>query len=243
MGTKYKYNPIVEALCEFRFEPQEEWDLTIPGLVFEQVREIFPNRRRARTVSVELSPEQANVLEVNRVQFVREDETAMVQVGPNLVAVNQLKPYSSWEEFSPLIMRGLEAYTAVAGPQTINRIALRYINHIRFPGRRVELEDYFQFRPTQGPDLPEDFIAFVTAIMFPFDGERDLLRTHLATLPFGAPDTSVISLDLEYFLARPGEVSLVDVPGWIQTAHARIESTFEACMTPRLRTLFQKGGE
>ena len=76
-------------------------------------------------------------------QFLQEDEGAMVQVGPNLVAVNHLKPYSNWETFKQMIARSLEAYKKVADPQAINRIGLRYINRIEIPDqRKVEIEDY-----------------------------------------------------------------------------------------------------
>ncbi|HSH80754.1 MAG TPA: TIGR04255 family protein [Herpetosiphonaceae bacterium] len=242
MGAKYKYNPIVEAICEFQFEPNAEWDLTIPGLVFDQLKHEFPTRRVAKTVGINITDKQEpTVFETDRVQFFRRDETALVQVGPNLLAVNRLKPYDSWEEFFPLIMLALGAYTSVAGPQTFRRLGLRYINHIRIPSTRIELEDYFEFRPVQGPRLPEDFGNFVAGMLFGFEDGRDILKVQLANLHPDPQGLVPFALDLEYFLNRPGGVSQDHAADWIQEAHLRVEDAFEACIKEPLRQMFQEG--
>jgi uncharacterized protein (TIGR04255 family) len=154
MGRKYKNSPIIEALCEFRFEPGLPWDLAIPGLLYEKVRDGFRTRRQVRAfeTSVSASPEgvEQQVRAIDRMQFLREDEKALIQVGPNMLAVNHLRPYPTWQEFLPLIRGGFEAYREAAGPEGIQRIGLRYINRIEIPGPGVEMEDYFLFYPFVG---------------------------------------------------------------------------------------------
>ena len=90
MGRRYKNPPIVEALCEFRFDPDSPWDLAMPGLVYERVRDTFPKRRQAKQFAVEVSAGQKGVEQhvrtTDRMQFLREDEKALVQVGPHLLA-------------------------------------------------------------------------------------------------------------------------------------------------------------
>ncbi|MGQ0654564.1 MAG: TIGR04255 family protein [Betaproteobacteria bacterium] len=44
MPKKYKNPPIIEAICEFRFSETSPWDLTIPGLIYELVKDKFPKR-------------------------------------------------------------------------------------------------------------------------------------------------------------------------------------------------------
>ena len=46
MGRRYKNPPIVEALCEFEFISSQPWDLTIPGLIYEKVKDEFPDKRQ-----------------------------------------------------------------------------------------------------------------------------------------------------------------------------------------------------
>jgi uncharacterized protein (TIGR04255 family) len=240
MGRRYKNPPIAEALCEFQFEPDSPWDLTMPGLIYEQVRDTFPKRRQARVLDLGIlaSPEAVEqVRAMDRMQFLRQDEKALVQVGPHFLAVNHLEPYPSWEEFLPLIERGLRAYCDVANPKDIHRIGLRYINRIKFAEQRIDLEDYFEFYPFVGPNLPQLFGPFIVGIQIAYD-DRDILKLALTMAHTETPDTIALMLDLDYFLAKPGKVVLNNVFEWVNVAHDRIEDAFEACITDPLRQMF-----
>jgi len=54
MKRKYKKPPIVEALCEFQFIPQEPYNLTIPGLFYDKIKEEFPIRQEQSGLSFNL---------------------------------------------------------------------------------------------------------------------------------------------------------------------------------------------
>lgn len=244
MGRRYKNPPIIEALCEFQFEPGPPWDLAIPGLVYEKVRDNFPKRRQVRALETSLSagPEgvEQQVRTTDRIQFLCEDERVLIQVGPNMLAVNHLRPYPTWPEFLPLIRRGFEAYCEAASPEGIRRIGLRYINRIEIPGQCIELENYFEFRPFVGPQLPQDFGPFIVGIQVPYEDSRDILRLQLANASVETLDTVAVMLDLDYFLARPGELPLDNIFEWVDVAHSRVEEAFEACITDRLRKMFEE---
>ncbi len=243
MGRRYKNPPIIETLCEFQFEPGPPWDLAIPGLVYEEVRDDFPKRRQVRAIETNIltGPEsvEQQVRTTDRMQFLREDERVLIQVGLNMLAVNHLRPYPTWSEFLPLIRRGFEAYCEAAGPEGIRRIGLRYINRIEIPGQCIELEDYFEFRPFVGPQLPQDFGPFIVGIQVPYEDPGGTLRLQLANASIKTPDTVAVMLDLDYFLVRPGEVPLDHVFEWVDVAHSRVEVAFEACITDRLRQMFE----
>lgn len=244
MGRKYKNPPIIEAICEFRFEPGQPWDLTIPGMLYEKMRTHFPLRRQASAFqfSIGTKPEdsEAHVEPAGRMQFFREDEKALVQVARDLLVVNHLKPYPTWQEFLPLANQALDAYRHVANPKGLRRIGLRYINRVEIPGPRMELEHHFHFRPFLGPDLPENFASFIVGIEIPYEDSRDRLRVQLSTAAAQMPDTVSIVLDLDYFLSKPGEAPLETALDWLDIAHGRLEAIFEACITDRLREMFQE---
>ncbi len=245
MARRYKNSPIVEALCEFQFEPGLPWDLTIPGLVYEEISDEFPKKRQAKQLQVELSATvdegiTQKVAASDRMQFLREDEKALVQVGPNLLVINHLKPYPTWDKFLPLIKKGFEVYRRVVGPEGMRRIGLRYINRIEIAGQRVELEDYFDFRPFVGDKLPQDFGQFIVGIQVPYEDLRDVLRIQLASARVDIPDTVAIMLDLDYFMAQPGQVALDKVIDWVKVAHDRVEVAFEGCITDQLRQIFEE---
>ena len=223
MGRKYKNSPIIEALCEFRFEAGTPWDLTIPGLLYERIRQTFPGKRPAKHFEVTLAPTPGQVkhqlVATDRMQFLREDEKALLQVDRDLLVVNHLKPYPTWTEFLPLIRQAFKAYGDVANPKGLRRIGLRYINRIEIPGPRVELEDYLNFRPFVGAGLPQDFASFIVGIEIPYDNSRDRLRLQATTAAAQPPGAVAIMLDLDYFLAQPGQASLETVFEWLDAAH------------------------
>jgi uncharacterized protein (TIGR04255 family) len=244
MGRRYRNPPIIEALCEFRFEPSVPWDLAIPGLIYEKVRGDFPKRRQAKAIEVNVAAGPGGVeqrlVTTDRIHFLREDEKALIQVDRDLLVVNRLRPYPTWQDFLPLIRQGFDAYLEIAKPKGVQRIGLRYINRIEIPSRRIKLEDYFEFHPFVGPKLPQDLGSFIVGVQIPYEDSRDTLRLQLANATVETPDMVAVMLDLDYFLVQRGQVSLDAVFEWAETAHDCVEGVFEACITDRLREIFEE---
>lgn len=245
MTKNYKKPPIIEALCEFQFTPDSAWDLTMPGLMYDKVHEIFPTKRQAQQIDIELIAGPQGLLHTvcptYRMQFFRQDEKALIQVGQHLLSVNHLKPYPSWPQFVPLIRTGFETYQDVAHPKGIQRIGLRYINRVELQSESLELSDYFEFYPMVGPKLnKETYTAFLAGIQIPYEDARDILKIELANAIVTSPDALALTLDIDYFLAQPGKVALDAAFDWVEVAHSRVETAFEACIKPGLRELFEE---
>lgn len=242
MGRKYQHPPLIEALCEIQFAADTQWDLVSPGLIYEQVREQFPQRRPGRAIAVNLSQagqgfgQEFQVLD--RVQFVRADEQALIQVGPQILVVNHLTPYPSWEGFRPLIAAALDTYRRVIEPTGIHRIGLRYINRIAFTQPRIRMEAYFEVYPRLGPLLPDEHGAFVIGLQFAFAEGRDALSLRIQTAASEPDGGLALSMDLDYFLTQPGAVPVDGVMDWVEAAHTQVENTFEASITDALRAQF-----
>lgn len=246
MGKKYKYPPIIEAVCEFRFGPESHWDLTIPGLVFEKVRDNFPKRRQAQHFSLKLSAKtQAEVHTAERIHFLRDDEKALIQVGPHFLAVNYLKPYNSWEEFLPMIEQGLNAYQNIAEPLTIKRVGLRYINHIviEIPSDSpLLLHEFFNVYPFT-KNFPQNLLnSFNVGIQVPYEEDRDNLKLTLSSLDLDTEslNENLVLLDLDYFLTEPEAITPHEATKWVETAHAHLEKAFESAITDKLRLVFEE---
>jgi uncharacterized protein (TIGR04255 family) len=246
MGKKYKHPPIIEAVCEFRFEPGSPWDLAVPGLVYEKIRSSgFTKRQPIKDVEFEVMQSAGRVEQelktVDRMRFLRDDEKAFIQVGPDKLSVHHLKPYPSWPVFQPLVLNGLDAYLEAVKPKGIQRIGLRYINRIEIPGTTVRIEDYFEFYPFVGKKLPQEFGPFIVGIEVPYESDRDMLRIMLTSIRSTSPNITCVVLDLDYFLNKPESVLLTDVSNWISIAHDHhVEEVFEACITDPLRKIFEE---
>ncbi len=146
---RYRNPPIEEALCEFRFQPDQDWDLTIPGKLHAKLSDEYagkPQQQMAVEVGLEAQGGRPSKLKYDeglaRVQLVTENGQRMVGVGPDVLSVHMLRPYSGWTEFQPQISEALNAYWMVAQPTGVSRIGVRYINKIIASQTPVEVESY-----------------------------------------------------------------------------------------------------
>ena len=245
VSRQYSNPPIIEAVCEFRFTTDTEWDLTIAGLVYDQVKNDFPNKeeRAVREVTISGGPKgmEQQVRTTQRMVFLTTDKKTLIQVGPHLLAVNRLKPYPSWDEFKPQIEKAFAALNhTLEQVRGLERIGLRYINRIEIPSKTVDLDQYFEFRPFLGERLPQNMTGFIIGCMLPFFESRDVCKVQLTNAVPEQPDTGAFLLDLDYFVTKPQAVSPDQALEWVETAHAKVESLFEGCISDRLRKLFEE---
>jgi uncharacterized protein (TIGR04255 family) len=182
---------------------------------------------------------QQQIRTSERIIFFTEDKNMLVQVGPRLLAINVLKPYPRWEGFKPRIEMAWESLQAAIEVQGLARIGLRYINHIELPAQSVELAEYFEFYPYVGQRLPHQMVSFLAGVEFAYADDRDRCRVQLSPIP-GSGGKGLFMLDIDYFLARPRAVEVVDALAWVEEAHDRVEKVFEGCITDKLREMFEE---
>jgi uncharacterized protein (TIGR04255 family) len=249
MGRKYKKPPVVEALCEFQFVPSQSWDITIPGILYEKIRNEFPIKQQQMDLGVRVWPKEEGMpghrVEFGpfgppRMQFFRMDKISVVQIAQDLLTVNHLKPYPAWEEFKSLILSILGKYREIANPKGFKRINLGYINKIDLEEDKIEFTEYFNYYPSLPHNLPRTHKAFQVTVEIPYEQERDILRLTLATIVPEKPNTLSLVLDIAYAMVRPESIALDEVPDWLEDAHTIVENAFEACITEKCRALFEE---
>ena len=241
VDPRYLHPPLIETVTEFRFLVAGPWDTTIPGLVFQGLRDPYPRREPVALLETEVSatPEgaQQRTSRVERVRFLSPDGSRMVQVGEGLLAVNRLSPYGSWEEYLPTVDEAVVIYRGVARPAGIGRVGLRFINRVHLdPSARIA--DYFAFYP-QLPDLPAGLLrGFITGAQWSYEDDRDALRVQLSEEVSSDPSKRQFLFDLDYGLSRPEGILIDSYRDWLANAHARIQAAFEAGITDNARAMF-----
>lgn len=246
MRKKYKNPPVVEAVCEFRLTQDTAWDMTIPGLIYERVRDEFSEREQRMVSEMELTQGaegiQQHIRTSERVVLSTRDKKMLIQLGARLLVINVLKPYPSWQEYKPRVQRAWNCLLDTVDVKGIERIGLRYINLIKVRSSDAELSDFFQFYPFVGDKLPQRMASFIMGVEFPFEDDRDRCRVQLAPLPASAGDTTFL-LDIDYFLNRSRDVAVENALEWVEMAHDRVEDIFEGCVTDHLRAVFEEDQE
>ena len=247
IGERLKNSPLVEAVCEFRFAPDSQWDWTIPGLLFEHIRDEFSERSELRSLSVSVQQAGADLAPPvlidtgpERVQLKRPDGSAMVQVGPRLLAINHLRPYADWEAFRALILNIYRTYRDISLTDRPSRIGLRYINQITRDGRQVN--EILTLRPTLVGKLNRPIANFYQRYEFSHEKPKGILihQSGLQEMD-GEP---VITVDLDFFSESVAHLRKdKTVTNWLNQAHDRVEESFIDSLTQELYERLNRGAE
>lgn len=242
MGKKYKTPPLIEALCEFSFK-DSHWDDAVPGLFYEKVKNLYPQRRQVEQnrVRINISADSESITKKSgepRIQFLSKDKTRIVQIAKDLLVVNHLKPYPQFEEWEPSIEQLLKEYVALANPSGIKRLGVRYINNIVLPKADVNMAEYFRIFPQFPIELGKKHGPFMIRVELPTKHE-----SHKVLVTFGnsnTPGVDAPSYMLDLYDTRNGEMAAdcKSIHAEIKKAHENVETIFENSIMDSLRTLF-----
>jgi uncharacterized protein (TIGR04255 family) len=244
-ARQYKKPPILEATFEARFEPSEKWGLPALGRLFENLQEDYPGEpKQIAAGNIEMVPTAQGSLPsltLNPMAPVYEFSSPangrLVRASREILSVHIAPPYPGWLIFRELIADAFEAYRDIAQPVSINRIGIRYVNRIEFPGPAIELSDYFTI-PTQelsniGFKLGAFFIRFEGARP---DESLRMVQTFAST-PAQTP-TIILDIDvIEEETHKPlqSRDEFLDHADSIRAIEREI---FEASITDNLRRMF-----
>jgi uncharacterized protein (TIGR04255 family) len=230
MPLRYQKPPLVEALCELRFtsaaDPSGDW--RVPGLLFAKIAGKFPIWKQRQVMELPIA--EATPVTSALAQFVTADETMMVQVGPDLLAVNSLRPHLGWADLKETLLDVLQAYRETAAPTGLLVAAVRYINRVELPLRPTfALERYFAVLPGLPKGVPCDVSTFLIHTEAICDHPSALFRFRFGTTD-STPDVAAFLLDYEHVTA-PTAPTFDSLASWLDAGHARIEQAFYGTFT------------
>lgn len=238
MGAPLKNPPLIEVICEFRFDQNQSWHWTIPTRLYERIGQEFsedvePKISKLEIISPErLPPDLANA-GLQKVQLRRPDKSAMVQIGPHLLVINHLRPYPSWKNFKELILKVHREHASVWEAGKIARIGIRYINRIPLQEERNKISDYLSLAPPLSGALDRPVASFYQRYELNYDTPRGLLIHQTGTIE--ANQNKMFMLDLDFVTTELTDVrSLQDIAVYLDQAHNLIEDSFIASLNPLL---------
>jgi uncharacterized protein (TIGR04255 family) len=239
----YRNPPILEALCEVAFAPHE-WDDTVPGDFYARVRDQFPVKEQLGGTEAEVSLGPGSSASVGlrpvpgRLRFYSPGRDRLIQLAPNLLVVNKLRPYTSFADWAGTLAQAVDHYRDVVPGAMVARVTVRYLNRITIPGRRVALEQYFRVMPVIPPTLGTDHGAFLLRLELLAPEPDHHLVLSFATAPAEQPDSLTFLLDYhdawQPATPRPPD----QVQAQARVAHGHIRMAFEQNITDDLRRLF-----
>ena len=234
LDRQYKNPPFVEALCEFTFQ-SKRWDWTIPGLMYHRISKDFPKKRQQEWFGMQLSKGSGESQKlqhgIDKMQFLEEKERKIIQLSPNLLAINMLAPYLGWTTFKKDILRNIRIYYEIANPEKIKKISLRYINHINFDSE-IDDKDYFSITPKLPSPIPDVLSGIFLRYHIPYNTYPEMnLQLILGTRP--SPKNKVsVAFDLN-MVSNQNYFELDKLEHWLDEAHIRLKTAFIVSLTEK----------
>lgn len=230
----YRNAPLRQALCVFEFDSSQDWDLTIPGVLYENVRSEFPKKQVGKTIKLLIEGKEGKVTSkptdtYSAMRFFREDKSAFLEISPHKLSINHLRPYSGWDNFKSLILDSLNKYIELAGTSHIKKASLRYINGFEVHDDPFEISEYFTFEPSLPVDKPLQ--NFFTRSELIYEDVQSVFVVTLGTQEV-KDDDSYIVLDLEF---KTEVINLNLCSDWLEKVHQHIGEVFELCITEKMR--------
>ena len=243
MTRRYRNAPVREALCEIYFTGSK-WDDTTQGMFFERIKEEYPTKQPVTEVGVEVKVERSErgaiIRETqSRMRYLKPDGSRLIQLAPDLLVVNQLRPYPHFDEWRPIVNRMAQIYSEVAAPRMVRQIGVRYINDIHIPSTGdLKLEDYFTVYPQIPPTMGGRHGPYMLRLEMPASNKGHALFITFAMNPAKGADMLSFTLDLYDIFGQAFDYSIQEIEKRVKEAHDEIEPVFEKFIMNKLRELF-----
>jgi uncharacterized protein (TIGR04255 family) len=240
----YSKAPITEAIVDFRVVRTDNMTLDNLHGITAHIKNDYPHVDNSLLIesqvtagsSIGASANQTHVGYIcssnNRKQNLRAELGGFV--------FSQLAPYDRWENFRDEAHRLWEIYAQMVQVESINRIAVRYINRIDIPLPFDDFKDFLRTVPEVSPDLPQGLAGYFMQLQIPQDDVGAMAVINQAMVPLQSPDPDYISVILDIEIFQDQYVFSKDV-FWesLEQLHTKLDSVFEACITQRTREFIQ----
>lgn len=252
MNEMLKSPPLIEAICQFVFgkslvqDTSGEWDTSIPDNLHDKIRDDFPDRTSVHRSDIQIPLMEGDRIIGNHVgpdivQLKRRDMSAIVQVGENILIVNQLEPYPGWGKFKDLIIGILRHFEEVAKPGRFLNLGLRYINRIPVHRGEFRIGDYLNGESTIALNekrIVEKFFEMIEVITEHPDG-RLVRKTGLSI----NDAKRNLMLDIDFISSIVDHLNWRDagLEGWLDEVHDKIYGEFVASLNPQLFGRMKRG--
>lgn len=241
---EYRNPPVVEALSRLGWAREAPWTVTTPGLLFEALRDAYPEEPQARSLLQADFRQQAgdSNFEVRtgppKMAFSAAGGSRLLMVGQTDVSAHSLAPYEGWESLEERLFDGFQHVQRVLNVEPkFSQLGLRYINRIEIPEPRIKFEDFLTVSFQLPPGFPDEIHSFIDRVEVAYpDGPIKLAFTWAST---DAPEESIafiLDFDLTTSLAEP--VELAEARQLLGKMKEKEGVAFEGLLQDRLREMF-----
>lgn len=239
----YPRAPITEAVLELRVRLPEGTSLSTLADLHAQVEQDYPTRRNQVEVQFEgRSGGEGPTATARQTHkgfvFISHDERQSFQARLDGFAFSRLAPYDRWETFQPEARRLWSIYRSATNPESIVRLALRYVNKLDIPLPVLDMKDYLRTGPEIAPELPQGLSRFFMQLEIPQEDLESSLVLNEALVPPPRANLASVLLDIDIFRQENVPNDEDGIWAFFERLRRRKNQVFEACITDRTKELF-----
>lgn len=206
-----RHAPITEALIDIRVKlPAEKQDMvllkTLSSMLEKEYPGQFPPPKDLQDIQMRFEPGPPPIQETKNTpvgfRYDSKDRKKVIQTRVDGFTFSWLKPYENWETVRGHAHSIWQLYRDLMRPESITRVATRFINQIDIPGPAIDFDDYLTAAPVIPKGLPQAYSDFLTRIVLP-DVKNDL--TVIVTQVFQPginPSVVPVVLDIDVFQSK-----------------------------------------
>lgn len=168
--------PIAEAVVDIRASLPQSFEITELSRLPDEVSGNFlapePMKGFGGTFEFGKDLEQPRSQAIDKgvvgYSYKSVDSTKVLQLRKDGFTLNRLKPYDDWSNLRDEARQLWNIYLSLAHPESISRIALRYINHLNIPisGDQLNLDEYLISAPQVPNELPQTILSFFIGLFY-----------------------------------------------------------------------------
>lgn len=238
----YAHAPLTEAVIDVRVKLSPDVKLDHLAALQEGEEATYPTRKTHAVVRGQFTAGQQVGASAKQTptgyMFVSGDEKQIFQARLDGFAFSRLEPYERWDTFRDEARRLWTKYRSVA-PESIVRVAVRYINRIDLPLPIGDLKEFLRTGPDVPPELPQGLTTFLVRLVIPLDDVEATLRLTQTIVPPASEHVVSIVLDIDIFREISGPLTEEQLWRLLEELRVKKNQAFEACITDRTRRLFE----
>lgn len=207
--------PITEALIDIKVILPSDFDHKTLEQGYEALSPTYPlkiaGRRRNFLMEEDSSGgpiHKGHEDEFLGYHFKSQEGDRVVQFRLDGFTFNKLKPYTTWEKIRDEAKPLWEIFTSITKPETVTRVALRYINKLDLPAENInEFSDYLTTPPDVPEGVPQGVLSFLSRIVItePKIGANAIITQSYEGMQ--SPDILPILLDIDVYCETSFEPS------------------------------------
>ncbi len=163
--------PITEAVIEFQVSLPSTFDYSELKNLSDSLRDEYPDITPQRFIKGEMRAEAGDKLsgQIRHKGLMgyilkNKNKAEVLQLKADRFTFNKLAPYTKWDDIFPKALKFWKLYKDTCKPENINRLTLRYINHLNIPKSATNLNEYLEALPSIPKNLDATITNFLTRI-------------------------------------------------------------------------------